>query len=237
MSSIRSGRERGEAYSEGQGRRGSADVGHGSGKSHVACCRPDRPKAYRPTPSSTDMHSGSFTSSMKDMSNVMSKFLALGLPLDEVILRSTWNPAREIKQEQLGHLSVARARRHACGGVEARERGLRFPRHVFGTSHAGHAETDLRNDVARRPDCLRAQRSGATEMGHSTQRLSRDRQRALGVESRPRSWAPQLHSSFLKRLAWLHSRACESLRARTPATQRPRNERNWRRIGQTAASA
>ena len=43
---------------------------------------------------------------MKDMLNVMSKFLALGLPLEEVILRSTWNPAREIKQEQLGHLSV-----------------------------------------------------------------------------------------------------------------------------------
>jgi dihydroorotase len=50
--------------------------------------------------------SGSFTSSLKDMLNVMSKFLALGLPLEEVILRSTWNPASEIKQEQLGHLSV-----------------------------------------------------------------------------------------------------------------------------------
>ena len=35
----------------------------------------------------------------------MSKFLALRMPLDEVILRSTWNPAREIHQEQLGHLS------------------------------------------------------------------------------------------------------------------------------------
>jgi dihydroorotase len=43
---------------------------------------------------------------MKDMLNVMSKFLALGLSLDEVILRSTWNPAREIGQERLGNLSV-----------------------------------------------------------------------------------------------------------------------------------
>ena len=43
---------------------------------------------------------------MKDMLNVMSKFLALGLSLDDVVLRSTWNPAREIKQEELGHLSV-----------------------------------------------------------------------------------------------------------------------------------
>jgi dihydroorotase len=36
----------------------------------------------------------------------MSKFLALGLSLEDVILRSTWNPAREIKREQLGNLSV-----------------------------------------------------------------------------------------------------------------------------------
>jgi dihydroorotase len=42
---------------------------------------------------------------MKDMLNVVSKFLAMGLSLNEVILRSTWNPAREIKHEELGHLS------------------------------------------------------------------------------------------------------------------------------------
>ena len=43
---------------------------------------------------------------MKDMLNVMSKFLALGVPLAEVIARSTWNPARQIRQQTLGHLSV-----------------------------------------------------------------------------------------------------------------------------------
>ncbi len=43
---------------------------------------------------------------MKDMPNIMSKFLALGMSLDDVIAKSTWNPAREIKQDQLGHLSV-----------------------------------------------------------------------------------------------------------------------------------
>ena len=36
----------------------------------------------------------------------MGKFLALGVPLDKVIAFSTWNPAREIKAESLGHLSV-----------------------------------------------------------------------------------------------------------------------------------
>jgi dihydroorotase len=43
---------------------------------------------------------------MKDMLNVMAKFLAMGLSLDDVVLRSTWNPAREIQQDALGHLSV-----------------------------------------------------------------------------------------------------------------------------------
>jgi dihydroorotase len=40
------------------------------------------------------------------MLNVMSKILNIGMPLDEVILRSTWTPAREIKHEELGNLSV-----------------------------------------------------------------------------------------------------------------------------------
>src|SRR5437660_5664550 len=43
---------------------------------------------------------------MKDMLNVMSKFLNMGMPLDDVILRSTWHPAREIKREEFGNLSV-----------------------------------------------------------------------------------------------------------------------------------
>src|SRR6202035_2985739 len=40
------------------------------------------------------------------MLNVMDKFLAMGMPVDEVIRRSTWNPAREIQHEELGNLSV-----------------------------------------------------------------------------------------------------------------------------------
>src|SRR5215813_7187053 len=30
----------------------------------------------------------------------------MGMSLDDVILRSTWNPAKEIQHEELGHLSV-----------------------------------------------------------------------------------------------------------------------------------
>jgi dihydroorotase len=40
------------------------------------------------------------------MANVMSKFLALGLTVEDIILRSTWNPAKVIQRPELGHLSV-----------------------------------------------------------------------------------------------------------------------------------
>jgi dihydroorotase len=43
---------------------------------------------------------------MKDMTNVMSKFLNMGMSLDDVIAKSTWAPARQIKREELGNLSV-----------------------------------------------------------------------------------------------------------------------------------
>jgi dihydroorotase len=43
---------------------------------------------------------------MKDMLNVMSKFLNLGMSLSDVIDRSTWQAARVIDREDLGHLGV-----------------------------------------------------------------------------------------------------------------------------------
>jgi dihydroorotase len=43
---------------------------------------------------------------MKDMLNVMSKFINMGMSLDQVTACSTWYPAREIHHEELGHLSI-----------------------------------------------------------------------------------------------------------------------------------
>lgn len=40
------------------------------------------------------------------MTNLMSKFLAMGLSIEDVIVRSTWNPAITIKRPDLGNLSV-----------------------------------------------------------------------------------------------------------------------------------
>jgi dihydroorotase len=61
---------------------------------------------FPPDSISTDLHVTSMNAGMKDMLNVMSKFLALGMSVDDVIAKSTWNPAREIYREDLGNLSV-----------------------------------------------------------------------------------------------------------------------------------
>jgi dihydroorotase len=45
-------------------------------------------------------------SGMKDMTNLMSKFLCMGLPIQDVILRSTWYPAKMMSRPELGNLSV-----------------------------------------------------------------------------------------------------------------------------------
>ncbi|MBI1899463.1 MAG: amidohydrolase/deacetylase family metallohydrolase [Acidobacteria bacterium] len=82
------------------------DVGHGGGSFVFRYAVPAMKQGFLPNSISTDLHATSVVGGMKDMTNVMSKFVNMGMPLDDVILRSTWNPAREMKREDLGHLSV-----------------------------------------------------------------------------------------------------------------------------------
>jgi dihydroorotase len=81
------------------------DVGHGGGSFVFRTAVQAFKEGYYPNSISTDLHIGSMNAGMKDMLNVMSKIMALGMSLDDVVLRSTWNPAREIQHEELGHLS------------------------------------------------------------------------------------------------------------------------------------
>ena len=85
------------------------DVGHGGGSFVWRVAVPIVREGFLPDTISTDLHVGSMNGGMKDMLHVMSKFLALGLTVEEVIERTTWNAARAIKQRQLGHLSVGAA--------------------------------------------------------------------------------------------------------------------------------
>jgi len=91
---------------EGRKRGVIFDVGHGGGSFAWRIAMPAMKEGFRPDSISTDLHIGSMNAGMKDMLNVMGKFLAMGMSLDDVVRLSTWNPAREIKHEELGHLSV-----------------------------------------------------------------------------------------------------------------------------------
>jgi dihydroorotase len=82
------------------------DIGHGGGSFVFRTAVQAFKEGWYADTISTDMHINSMNAGMKDMLNVMSKFLALGMPLDQVIAKSTWAPAKAIKQEGLGHLSA-----------------------------------------------------------------------------------------------------------------------------------
>ena len=72
------------------------DVGHGGGSFVFSQAVPAIQQGFLPNSISTDLHIGSMNAGMKEMLNVMSKFLNMGMPLDDVVARSTWHAAREI---------------------------------------------------------------------------------------------------------------------------------------------
>jgi dihydroorotase len=82
------------------------DVGHGSGSFWFRNAVPAEKQGFIPDSISTDLHTGNYT--VVSMNDVMSKFLAMGVPLDDVIRRSTVNPATEIHRAELGTLSIGK---------------------------------------------------------------------------------------------------------------------------------
>ena len=82
------------------------DVGYGGISFTYSQAIPAVKSGFYPNTISTDLHIGSMNAAMKDQLSVMSKFLLMGMNLQDVIKASTWNPAQVIKREDLGHLSV-----------------------------------------------------------------------------------------------------------------------------------
>jgi len=80
------------------------DVGHGAGSFWFRNAVPAMKQGFVPDSMSTDLHTGNY--SILSMNDVMSKFLSMGVPLEDIIRRSTVNPAHEIHRPELGTLSV-----------------------------------------------------------------------------------------------------------------------------------
>jgi dihydroorotase len=81
------------------------DVGHGGGSFSWRVALQAMKEGFVPDSISSDLHTGSMNAGMKDMANIMSKFLSMGVPLKDVVRMSTSNPAREIQRADLGHIA------------------------------------------------------------------------------------------------------------------------------------
>jgi len=81
------------------------DVGHGSGSFWFRIAVPAIQQGFLPDTISTDIHKSSIMLPRATLTNVMSKFLNIGMTLEQVIERSTLKPAKAIRRDDLGTLS------------------------------------------------------------------------------------------------------------------------------------
>ena len=80
------------------------DLGHGGAGFWFSEAIPALQQGLAPNSFGTDLHRFSINAGMKDMLNVMSKYMAMGMSKEDVLLRATWLAAKSIKREDLGHL-------------------------------------------------------------------------------------------------------------------------------------
>src|SRR5215211_3339080 len=90
------GRERGIIF----------DIGHGAASFWFRNAAPAIEQGFIPDSISTDLHTGNVNGPVIDMIECMNKILNLGVPLADVIKRSTVAPAKEIGHPELGTLTV-----------------------------------------------------------------------------------------------------------------------------------
>ncbi len=83
----------GKGMWEGRQRGVYFDVGHGGASFSFSVAVPLIKAGFWPDSISTDIHSDNVNSGLKDMLTTGDKFLAMGLPLKEVIADMTWHPA------------------------------------------------------------------------------------------------------------------------------------------------
>jgi dihydroorotase len=83
------------------------DIGHGARGFAFRTMEQAISQGFKPDTISTDVHVGNIDGPVYDMPTTMSKMLALGLSLNEVVEMSTRIPARALSQEkELGSLAV-----------------------------------------------------------------------------------------------------------------------------------
>ena len=134
---VRDARERGVIF----------DTGHGGGSFWFRIAAPAMAQGFPPDTISTDLHKSSRMIPNATMTATMSKFLALGMPLREVVYRSTQKAAEVIRRPELGSLS---------DGAEADIAVLDLAEGAFGFVDSGRA----RMNGSQRLECRLTVRGG-----------------------------------------------------------------------------
>jgi dihydroorotase len=123
------------------------DLGHGAGSFWFRIAVPAIEQGFPPDTISTDLHKFSARIPQATMPTTMSKCLNMGMPLQDVIRRSTVSAAQVIRRPELGTL---------CVGAEADVAVFELQYGDFGFVDSGHAR--LRGD--RRLQCVLTVRAG-----------------------------------------------------------------------------
>src|SRR5262249_19626719 len=82
------------------------DLGHGGAGFWYSVAIPAMKEGLAPNTFGSDLHRFSMNAGMKDMLNILSKYMAMGMSVQDVIQRGSWNAARAIHHEEFGSLSV-----------------------------------------------------------------------------------------------------------------------------------
>lgn len=123
------------------------DLGHGAGSFWFRNAQPAYVQGFFPDTLSTDLYLDNISGPAINLLHIMSKYLAIGMPLDEVILRVTKRPAEVLGHPELGALRV---------DGEADIAVLRMAEGSFGFADCGRA----RITGTSRLECLLTMRSG-----------------------------------------------------------------------------
>jgi len=107
------------------------DVGHGAGSFWFRIAAPAIEQGFLPDTISTDIHKQSIMLPRANMTTAMSKLLNIGMTIEQIIERTTVNPARVIHRPELGTLSE---------GAIADIAVLELPKGKFGFLDSGHGK-------------------------------------------------------------------------------------------------
>ena len=123
------------------------DLGHGAGSFWFRNAVPAYQQGFYPDILSTDLYLDNVAGPVINLLHIMSKYLNIGMPLEEIVYRTTKHPAEVIGHKELGDLKLG-----GCADVAV----LKINEGKFGFTDSGHA----RMDGTKRLECMMTIREG-----------------------------------------------------------------------------